>query len=318
MSTSPVSFLTFLAGCFRPFLIRAEVPSSVLILALRGVVLVEASTVEVAVTVVADAAFPCLRFRAIEGARASSISDDWLETREDSEEAPSLSPSRLTLEPTASGAVKALTEAANDRVRRLVWTSRFLPILAVSRATREVFIRSCHCRSVVPNATFNDTLFTPFRGTFLATRLRRQSFPRLSNPLVLWLEKSHTNSRDPLVKSAVMPTDDYNSAAAGGLRLKGVNPSSKVSKHKKKRPKPSAEAKQESPSQNPEARSPMKEDEEALDAQVKGQADSETMEEERVAAQTRGKTLAEIQHEERRRRRVCSLPTRVARVSYIL
>ncbi|KAL8972071.1 MAG: hypothetical protein Q9183_000743 [Haloplaca sp. 2 TL-2023] len=101
-----------------------------------------------------------------------------------------------------------------------------------------------------------------------------------------------------------MPTDDYSSAAGGGLRLKGVNPSSRVSKHKKKRPKPSAEAKQESPSQNLEAGSSKKIDEKALDAQDKVQADEEIVEEERGAAQTRGKTLAEIQHEERRRRRL--------------
>ncbi|KAL8869821.1 MAG: hypothetical protein Q9174_003978 [Haloplaca sp. 1 TL-2023] len=101
-----------------------------------------------------------------------------------------------------------------------------------------------------------------------------------------------------------MPTDDYSSAAGGGLRLKGVNTSSKISKHKKKRPKTSAEAKQGSPSQNPEVRSPKKTDEEAPNAQDKDQADVETTKEESIAAQTRGKTLAEIQHEERRRRRL--------------
>ena len=35
-----------------------------------------------------------------------------------------------------------------------------------------------------------------------------------------------------------MPGDDYSATVSGGLKLKGVNSSSKVSKHRKKKSKP--------------------------------------------------------------------------------
>lgn len=105
-----------------------------------------------------------------------------------------------------------------------------------------------------------------------------------------------------------MPKDDYSSAAGGGLRLKGVNPSSKISKHKKKRPKPPAEAEKSSAKPEPEAsektkeRSPKDDDEDGiLDRAEAEKSGDETGE----AAMARGKTPAELQHEERRRRRVC-------------
>ncbi|KAI4108514.1 MAG: hypothetical protein L6R37_000950 [Teloschistes peruensis] len=103
-----------------------------------------------------------------------------------------------------------------------------------------------------------------------------------------------------------MPKDDYSSAAGGGLRLKGVNPSSKISKHKK-RPKAPAEAEKSTArsepeaSEKPKARSP-KDDENGsiLDRAEAEESEDETGE----GATARGKTQAELQHEERRRRRL--------------
>lgn len=112
-----------------------------------------------------------------------------------------------------------------------------------------------------------------------------------------------------------MPKDDYSSAAGGGLRLKGVNPSSKISKHKK-RPKAPAEAEKSTArsepeaSEKPKARSP-KDDENGsiLDRAEAEESEDETGE----GATARGKTQAELQHEERRRRRVCGSSTLLAR-----
>ncbi|KAL8704977.1 MAG: hypothetical protein Q9201_001874 [Fulgogasparrea decipioides] len=102
-----------------------------------------------------------------------------------------------------------------------------------------------------------------------------------------------------------MPADDYASAAGGGLRLKGVNPSSKISKHKKKRPKPQSDPEKGSPSPNPDgdaskvSQKPKEDDgsREKLDGDNAAADDDE-------ASITRGKTQAELQHEERRRRRL--------------
>ncbi|KAI4251998.1 MAG: hypothetical protein LQ352_004535 [Teloschistes flavicans] len=104
-----------------------------------------------------------------------------------------------------------------------------------------------------------------------------------------------------------MPKDDYSSAAGGGLRLKGVNPSSKISKHKKKRSKAPPEAEKVSAKPEPEAlekaneQSPKENGNVSLDGAEADKSGDEIGE----GAMARGKTQAELQHEERRRRRVC-------------
>ncbi|KAL8942581.1 MAG: hypothetical protein Q9216_001563 [Gyalolechia sp. 2 TL-2023] len=105
-----------------------------------------------------------------------------------------------------------------------------------------------------------------------------------------------------------MPADDYTAVAGGGLRLKGVT-GSKVTKHKKKRPK-NPEAEKRSPSAHEDAEpSKNQEHEQSKDkrltntSQVDENApdDRETFED---RSQPRGKTEAELRHEERRRRRL--------------
>ncbi|KAL8924039.1 MAG: hypothetical protein Q9172_002868 [Xanthocarpia lactea] len=106
-----------------------------------------------------------------------------------------------------------------------------------------------------------------------------------------------------------MPTNDYTSAAGGGLRLKGVNPSSKISKHKKKRPKPAEIETAQSPSlnQGPEAESQGQEDG-SPDGIRKEKLNSEEDRDHRDRTEgptpSRGKTEAELRHEKRRRRRL--------------
>ncbi|KAL9583425.1 MAG: hypothetical protein Q9212_002711 [Teloschistes hypoglaucus] len=108
-----------------------------------------------------------------------------------------------------------------------------------------------------------------------------------------------------------MPKDDYSSAASGGLRLKGVNPSSKISKQKKKRPKAPAEAEKSSAKSEPEAsekpkeRSPKDDDDDDDDDGVLERVEvGKSGDESGEGAMARGKTPAELQHEERRRRRL--------------
>lgn len=144
MLTSPDSLTTFFAGCFRPFLILAGDPFSALKPALRGDVLVETSTAEAAVTVVAGLAMPRLRFRILETNNVSSISETCGEAKEDSEELSSLTSSCLTIRFAASPAAKALIDAAKDLVCWLAWTAKFRLAFAVSRASREVFIGNSH------------------------------------------------------------------------------------------------------------------------------------------------------------------------------
>ena len=107
-----------------------------------------------------------------------------------------------------------------------------------------------------------------------------------------------------------MPADDYTAAVSGGLKLKNVSSSSKVSKaHKKKRPKPS----QPESSANADAEKP---ETGANDHGGDGQVDqddgtvdkSEQMLKDSAAISPplAGKTEAELRHEERRRKRVCS------------
>ena len=106
-----------------------------------------------------------------------------------------------------------------------------------------------------------------------------------------------------------MPADDYAVAISSGLKLKGVNSSSKVSKsHKKKRPK----------SSQPESSVDAGE-EKSKDGAI---ADSENIKDEQydaaidkskqvledggpISPPGAGKTEAELRHEERRRKRVC-------------
>ena len=110
-----------------------------------------------------------------------------------------------------------------------------------------------------------------------------------------------------------MPADDYTAAVSGGLKLKNVSSSSKVSKsHKKKRPKSS----QPESSANANA-------EKSVDAakgdsgNVRDDQDDDAIDkskqllEDGVATSPprAGKTEAELRHEERRRKRVCCFYT---------
>ncbi|KAI4187369.1 MAG: hypothetical protein LQ348_004095 [Seirophora lacunosa] len=106
-----------------------------------------------------------------------------------------------------------------------------------------------------------------------------------------------------------MPTDDYTSAAGGGLRLKGVA-GSKITKHKKKRPK-HPEPEKRSSSANPDAE-PHEQVQSGEEQAVSMTKTSNDTTEDEVAkregfedrSQARGKTEAELRHEERRRRRL--------------
>lgn len=108
-----------------------------------------------------------------------------------------------------------------------------------------------------------------------------------------------------------MPKDDYTSVAGGGLRLKGVT-DSKITKHKKKRPKhPETEKRSSSAKPDAEAsesQEPIHTDDKAL-TRTSGASDGENDSRERSVdrSEQRGKTEAELRHEERRRRRVCPL-----------
>ena len=106
-----------------------------------------------------------------------------------------------------------------------------------------------------------------------------------------------------------MPADDYTAAVSGGLKLKNVSSSSKVSKsHKKKRPKSS----QPESSANANAEKPTDErtgddedvkadrDDDAIDKSIQVLEDGAATSPPRA-----GKTEAELRHEERRRKRVC-------------
>lgn len=105
-----------------------------------------------------------------------------------------------------------------------------------------------------------------------------------------------------------MPSDDYSAAVSGGLKLKGVNPSSKVSKHKKKKQKPAQSAASETAeeaknSASAEGVKPDGEDSEAITR--KSRDGSMERDEEPTSPPARvGKTEAELRHEERRRKRV--------------
>ena len=106
-----------------------------------------------------------------------------------------------------------------------------------------------------------------------------------------------------------MPADDYTAAVSGGLKLKNISSSSKVSKsHKKKRPKPS----QAESSANVNTEKPTDErkddgedvkvdrDDDAIDKSEQVLEDGAA-----ISPPRAGKTEAELRHEERRRKRVC-------------
>jgi len=106
-----------------------------------------------------------------------------------------------------------------------------------------------------------------------------------------------------------MPVDDYSSAVSGGLKLKGVNSSSKISKYKKKKPKPETDP--AAADQSKDEAVTQKADQEAESTegaamkQVHDKDDSIEENGDATPPSTRaGKTEAELRHEERRRKRV--------------
>ncbi len=145
--------MTFLAGSFFPFLIFADDddPLSVLIAALRGEILVSRLRLEVSVSVVVVVVgvdMPRLRFGGVLSMKdgTSSISKGPGEPREDRGELSSPLPSSClsTRSPGVSPAANPLMAAANPLVLRRATTSAFLPMVAVSRARREVFMGDLH------------------------------------------------------------------------------------------------------------------------------------------------------------------------------
>lgn len=111
-----------------------------------------------------------------------------------------------------------------------------------------------------------------------------------------------------------MPADDYSAAVSGGLKLKGVNTSSKISKHRKKKAKleadPAAQnSKDATTTQKLDAGAEERSAERAIPNE--GEAGDEIGEGSHDAdaappPQRAGKTEAELRHEERRRKRVRS------------
>ncbi|KAI4229250.1 MAG: hypothetical protein L6R36_000998 [Xanthoria steineri] len=117
-----------------------------------------------------------------------------------------------------------------------------------------------------------------------------------------------------------MSPSDYTSAKSGTLRLKGVTPTSKIQKPKKKRPKPSSDPtmtsvpKTKKPQEAPDHADPDPESDANGEASkiedeerggVEG-AEGVTQQEQQQQSQGGGggKTEAEVRHEERRRRRL--------------
>ena len=110
-----------------------------------------------------------------------------------------------------------------------------------------------------------------------------------------------------------MPADDYTAAVSGGLKLKNVSSSSKVSKsHRKKRPKSSQP--ESSANANESANAEKSVDVEKDDGgDVRDDQDDDTIDKSKqvlgdgaaTSPLRAGKTEAELRHEERRRKRVC-------------
>ena len=107
-----------------------------------------------------------------------------------------------------------------------------------------------------------------------------------------------------------MPADDYAAAVSGGLKLKGVNSSSKVSKTRKtKRPKAPKSESTTNVRSDESKDQPTKDGEDAAIEQDESTRDGSERKLENVEATTPpqvGKTEAELRHEERRRKRVSS------------
>lgn len=104
-----------------------------------------------------------------------------------------------------------------------------------------------------------------------------------------------------------MPADDYTAAVSGGLKLKNVSSSSKVSKsHKKKRPKPAQPESSADANAEKSKNGAIDDDEDNKDEQDDAAIDKgkEALEDDGGAPRA-GKTEAELRHEERRRKRVC-------------
>ena len=104
-----------------------------------------------------------------------------------------------------------------------------------------------------------------------------------------------------------MPADDYTAAVSGGLKLKNVSSSSKVSKsHKKKRPKSSqpADAGNSNDGGAKDDGGDVKIDQ---DDSTIGKNEQVLDDVEAASPSRAGKTEAELRHEERRRKRVCYL-----------
>ncbi|KAL8669500.1 MAG: hypothetical protein Q9168_005913 [Polycauliona sp. 1 TL-2023] len=111
-----------------------------------------------------------------------------------------------------------------------------------------------------------------------------------------------------------MPTSDYTSATGrGSLRLKGVNPSSKITKPKKKRPRPAENAPDDpattasgpkSKPQEPEAEGAFLDPNSKEESKPHGKDQQQDADNDESMQPRAGKTEAEIRHEERRRRRL--------------
>ncbi|KAM0799322.1 hypothetical protein BDR22DRAFT_911353 [Usnea florida] len=105
-----------------------------------------------------------------------------------------------------------------------------------------------------------------------------------------------------------MPADDYTAAVSGGLKLKGVSSSSKVSKTRKnKRPKASESESTKNVRSDESKDEPTKDGEDDTIEQDESTRDGSERKLDSVEATTPpqvGKTEAELRHEERRRKRL--------------
>ncbi|KAI4110306.1 MAG: hypothetical protein LQ339_001473 [Xanthoria mediterranea] len=114
-----------------------------------------------------------------------------------------------------------------------------------------------------------------------------------------------------------MSPSNYTSAKSGTLRLKGVTPTSKIQKPKKKRPKPSSDptttsvSKPKKPGDPSDHADPDPDGDANVDSAKiedegrEGGEGAEGVTQQEQQQQSRGgKTEAEIRHEERRRRRL--------------
>ena len=113
-----------------------------------------------------------------------------------------------------------------------------------------------------------------------------------------------------------MSPSDYTSAKTGTLRLKGVHPTAKIQKPKKKRPKPSSDPttasvpKSKKPAETPDHADPdpdgdTKVDSARIEDEERDGGDGAEGVTQQQLPRGGGKTEAELRHEERRRRRVC-------------